>query len=73
MILVDTSVWVDYLRGKSTPQAAKLDSLLGVAPLAIGDLILIEFLQGCSSNRDFEPFTRHLGLRCVDSGNVTLD
>ena len=32
MILVDTSVWVDYLRGKSTPQADKLDSLLGVAP-----------------------------------------
>ena len=42
MIVVDSSVWIDFLRGTPTPQADKLDSLLGVVPLAIGDLILAE-------------------------------
>jgi predicted nucleic acid-binding protein len=54
MILVDSSVWIDYLRGIRTPQSDKLDALLGVQPLAIGDLMLAEVLQGFDSDRDFE-------------------
>ena len=54
MILVDSSVWVDYFRGKSTPQTDKLDGLLGYESLAIGDLILAEVLQGFDSDRDFK-------------------
>ena len=46
MIVVDSSVWVDYFNGRDTPQTTKLDALLGVEPLAIGDLILTEVLQG---------------------------
>ena len=42
MILVDSSVWIDYFRGTITPQTDKLDNLLGTEPLAIGDLILTE-------------------------------
>jgi predicted nucleic acid-binding protein len=53
VILVDASVWIDYFRGTSTPQVTKLDSLLGVEPIAIGDLILTEVLQGFASDRDF--------------------
>ncbi len=53
MILVDTSVWIDYFRGTATPQVEKLDSLLGIEPIATGDLILTEVLQGFVSNRDF--------------------
>lgn len=53
MILVDSSVWIDYFRGALTPQTEKLDSLLGVDPVATGDLILTEVLQGFVSNRDF--------------------
>lgn len=53
MILVDSSVWIDYFRGTVTPQAEKLDSLLGQEPLAIGDLILTEVLQGLDDERDF--------------------
>lgn len=60
MILVDSSVWIDYLRGIRTPQADRLDSLLGVAPLAIGDLILTEVLQGCASDREFDEVRRTL-------------
>ena len=53
MILVDSSVWIDYFRGTSTPEAETLDSLLGTEPIATGDLILTEVLQGFVSNRDF--------------------
>ena len=53
MILVDSSVWIDYFRGVATPQANKLDSLLGAEPIATGDLILTEVLQGFASDRDF--------------------
>jgi predicted nucleic acid-binding protein len=53
VILVDSSVWIDYFRGTPTPQAEKLDSLLGSEPIATGDLILTEVLQGFVSDRDF--------------------
>ena len=61
MILVDSSVWIDYLRGSATPQALKLDSLLGRVPLAIGDLVLTEVLQGLASEREFNAVRRMLG------------
>jgi predicted nucleic acid-binding protein len=53
LILVDSSVWIDYFNGTSTSEAEKLDLLLGVEPLAIGDLILTEVLQGFDKDRDF--------------------
>ncbi|MFN5802251.1 MAG: PIN domain nuclease [Burkholderiales bacterium] len=60
MILVDSSVWVDYLRGKATHQTEKLDMLLGTEPLAIGDLILAEVLQGCMTDKEFNAVKRSL-------------
>lgn len=54
MILVDSSVWIDYFNGNDTPETVKLDSLLGVEPIAIGDIILTEVLQGFRSDRDYE-------------------
>jgi predicted nucleic acid-binding protein len=53
VILVDSSVWIDYFRGTATPQANRLDGLLGSEPLAIGDLILTEVLQGFGTEREF--------------------
>jgi predicted nucleic acid-binding protein len=53
VILVDASVWIDYFRGTSTPQAEQLDALLGNEPITIGDLTLTEVLQGFASDRDF--------------------
>ena len=53
MILVDSSVWIDYFRGEATPQAEMLDALLGNEPLVVGDLILAEVLQGFQGERDF--------------------
>lgn len=54
MILVDSSVWIDYFRGTITPQTDALDRLLDREPLAIGDLILTEVLQGFARDKDFE-------------------
>jgi len=53
MIVVDTSVWIDYFNGNRTPETDRLDALLGRDPLGIGDLILTEILQGFRSDSDF--------------------
>ena len=73
MILVDSSVWIDYLRGTASPQAEKLDTLLGTVPLAIGDLILTEVLQGCATDREFNAVKRTLSsLHTVNLGGLKL-
>jgi predicted nucleic acid-binding protein len=54
VILVDSSVWIDYFRGVATARTDRLDRLLGESPLLIGDIILVEVLQGCTSDRDFD-------------------
>jgi predicted nucleic acid-binding protein len=73
LILVDSSVWVDYFRGKITPQTDKLDLLLGHEPLAIGDLILTEVLQGFDNDRDFKEARRMLtSLLVVELGGVGI-
>ena len=60
MILVDSSVWIDYFRDSASAQVEKLDALLGAVPLAIGDLILTEVLQGCSTEKEFNAVRRAL-------------
>jgi predicted nucleic acid-binding protein len=54
VILVDSSVWIDYFGGAASPEADRLDALLGVEPLVTGDLILAEVLQGFAADRDFQ-------------------
>jgi predicted nucleic acid-binding protein len=53
VILVDSSVWIDYFRGAPSAEAAHLDKLLGTGPVLIGDLILTEVLQGFATDADF--------------------
>lgn len=48
MIFVDSSVWIDYINNTATPQSNRLDAILGVEPVVIGDLVLAEVLQGCT-------------------------
>lgn len=54
MIVVDSGVWIDYFNGTASSATDKLDTLLGVEPLAVGDIILTEVLQGFRN--DAEPF-----------------
>ena len=51
MILADTSVWIDYLNGQITPQTDLLDSFLVEGTIAMGDLILLEILQGIREDK----------------------
>ncbi len=60
MILVDSSVWIDYFRGTASRQTERLDALLGAEPLAIGDLMLTEVLQGFVGERQFSSALRLL-------------
>lgn len=54
MILVDSSVWIDYFRAADTPQVALLDSLFGRTRIAVGDLIAAEVLQGVRDHKQFK-------------------
>lgn len=73
MILVDSSVWIDYFRGAATRQTERLDSLLGSEPLAIGDLILTEVLQGFTSDRDFNQAKKLLtSLVVIELGGLEI-
>ena len=61
MILVDSSVWIDYFNGVATWQTDALDHCLSTTPVVMGDLILTEVLQGFRSNKDFETARDFLG------------
>jgi len=53
MIIVDTSVWVDYFNGKLSKETDSLDTMLGNQEILLGDLILTEILQGFLEDRLF--------------------
>ena len=53
MIVVDSSVWIDYFTGRNSQETETLDSLLGDELVAIGDLMLAEVLQGFRSDKDY--------------------
>lgn len=54
MIVVDSSVWIDYFNGVACAETEKLHDLLGVEPLAVGDVILAEVLLGFRSDADYK-------------------
>ena len=66
MILVDSSVWIDFFNGRSTESVAILAQLLdeAAAPLAIADLALFEVLRGFRFERDYLAADRV--LRALD-------
>ncbi len=61
MLVVDTSVWVDYFNGVENPQTDFLNTVLDKTPVLIGDLILAEVLQGFRHDPDFEKVRRAMG------------
>jgi predicted nucleic acid-binding protein len=65
LILVESSVWVDYFNGRPTPEAKFLDGLLGNERIAIGDLILTEVLQGFRRDSDYRAARELLGALTI--------
>jgi hypothetical protein len=53
MILVDSSVWIDFFNGVDSPPVEKLDQLLGHEMIVTGDLIIVEVLQGFQNDAHF--------------------
>ena len=75
MILVDSSVWINYFNGISTWQTDLLDHYLSNTLIIIGDLILSEVLQGFRSNTDFETaksFLSALQFRQIGGYDVAI-
>jgi predicted nucleic acid-binding protein len=73
VILVDSSVWIDYFRGTVTPQTERLDALLGSELMCVGDLVLAEVLQGFNTDREFNQARKLLtSLEVIDLGGQEL-
>jgi predicted nucleic acid-binding protein len=52
MIVVDSSVWIDFFNGIATAEVERLRTLIGQQPLLVGDVMLLEILQGVASERE---------------------
>jgi predicted nucleic acid-binding protein len=51
VIVVDSSVWIDFLKGRNVPHVARLRAILGTDEIIVGDLMLCEVLQGLDSEQ----------------------
>ena len=72
MVLIDASVWIDYLRGTRTAEAEWLDQHLGAQPMGLADLTLCEVLQGVSDQLATEVRTRLLALTVLNTGGTDV-
>ncbi len=63
MILVDTSVFIDFLKNKKNEGTEKLESIIELKiPFGISSHIYQELLQGTASTKDFDSLKRYLDL-----------
>ena len=73
MIIVDTTVWIDYMGGISNRQTLWLDHELGRQRLGLTDLILCEMLQGIRNDAAFTQARRDLlQFRLFDTGGIEM-
>ena len=83
MIVVDSSVWIDHLNNQVTPEVRRLRTLIGREAILVGDLILLEVLQGLRDEREAALVERALrrfdvvamldpGLASVAAANYRL-
>jgi predicted nucleic acid-binding protein len=61
VILVDTSIWIDYFNGNENKYTVALDLALIDGTVAIGDLIFLEILQGFKSDKHYQQAKKTLG------------
>lgn len=74
MILVDSSVWIDFFNGQRPEPVRQLQALLAdtSAPLAMADLVLFEVLRGFRHEQDYLAARNTLTrLPCVDIGGAS--
>ena len=63
MIVVDTTAWIDFFRAKDTDQTMKLRRLIGRELILIGDIVLVEILQGVRDDAQAARVERVLRVR----------
>ncbi len=73
MIFVDSSVWIDFFRGTTTPETRRLEQLALVNSVITGDLVMAEVLQGFREERDFARAHNALqALQPITIGGVDI-
>jgi predicted nucleic acid-binding protein len=73
VILVDTSVWIDWDRGVANPQTHWLRENLTRIEIGLTDLVLCELLQGCRDERHAEQLESALGsFQVLATGGAEL-
>ena len=73
MVIVDTTVWIDYLNGLATPEAEWLDREAARRRLGLLDLMVCEILQGLPTDADATRVLRQLRrFEIFESGGVEL-
>lgn len=75
MLIVDSSVWIDYFNGNSTKETEYLYSILGKELIIIPDLILTEVLQGFDTDKDFElakTYLLNFPIVSICNNNIAL-
>ena len=73
MVIVDTTVWVDYLNGVATPETDWLDEQASRQRLGLLDLMVCEVLQGLATEREASRVLRHLRrFEILESDGVEL-
>lgn len=73
MIIVDSSIWIDFFNGKVTPQTSHLKLLLGEQLVGVGDLIVTEVLQGFREDKDYQSAKQLLlGFEIFNMGGSAL-
>jgi len=75
MIVVDSSIWIDYFNGTISKETNWLDDSLGIEPILMGDIILTEVLRGFQNEKDFKtakkllleiPFMDMIGMELAN-------
>jgi predicted nucleic acid-binding protein len=73
MVIVDTTVWVDYLRGNSNKETDYFDREVGRQRFALTDLILCETLQGVGDDQAFRQVLREFrNFELLETGGAEL-
>lgn len=73
MVIVDTTVWIDYLNGVTTPESTWLDREMTRRRLGLLDLMVCEVLQGLGTDADAIRVLRHLRrFEIFETGGIEL-
>src|SRR5215467_1804776 len=73
MVIIDTTIWIDYLRGVHNKETNYLDRELGRQPFGLTDLILCEILQGITDEKSFTRVLHDLrNFELFETGGADL-